>query len=413
MNNQDTLSQKAVLLWLSGVRLKDLQTLPEVEALRQQGVRVDLDPSPITGPLAQHFQALSGRSPASFGFFDALMPHNYHVVESTTGRGEVPKLLPDMLRGAGWQVKFEETPPSNLVVSMEQWVQNASAEKSCLIVKCGIDDAMNVPVPLPAVAQAIVCARAWVGEDGLFALFSDWQPVRVERFVNLNNFLAEMGVIELEEQGQSVNWSNSLAYFAGHGQLWLNLLGRDAQGAVHPQDEAEEVRETLVKALPARLRDPHTQKPVIERVYRKEEVYSGEYLFCAPDLVVLFAPGYAPSPSSTHVAFDQETLFAPGANEYANAGVHPSLVGGFLLASAPGLARSVAVAEHAPLTALVPSLLHALGVEYAGVEGTVVTSLFSPAYLERHPIRSNAGDQGLSEEEEELIINRLRDLGYL
>lgn len=413
MHNQDVLPHRAVLLWLSGVSLDALQTLREVEVLRQQGVLVNLDPAPITGPLTQHYQALAGCSPASFGLFDAQMPHNYQAVESTTGRGEMPKLLPDMLRSAGWQVQFEETQPSNLATSVEQWVQTAKADKACLILKCVVDDGTNVPALLPALAQSIVQVRAWVGENGLFALLSDWQPARVERFVNLNNFLAEMGVIELDEQSRSINWSNSLAYFVGHGQLWLNLLGRDAEGAVHPQDEAEEVRETLIKALPARLRDPRTQKPVIERIYRKEELYSGGYLFCAPDLVALFAPGYAPSPASTHLGFDQETFVVPGEGQYAGAGLHPSLVGGFLLASAPALVRSVAITEHAPLTALVPSLLHALGVAYADVEGSAVPSLFSPAFLEQHPIRSHTASDDLSEEDEELIINRLRDLGYV
>ena len=55
-------------------------------------------------------------------------------------------------------------------------------------------------------------------------LVSETHPAPVTRFVNLNNFLAEMGILERTEQGGDINWSNSLAYFAGHGQLWVNLL---------------------------------------------------------------------------------------------------------------------------------------------------------------------------------------------
>src|SRR5438132_11907778 len=99
-----------------------------------------------------------------------------------------------------------------------------------------------------------------------------------------------MGVIERDEQNGQVDWRGSVAYFAGNGQLWVNLLGRDAQGAVHPRVEYEEVRETLIKALPHKLRDVEAGVPVIERIYRKEELYSGDYLFCAPDLVVVFKP---------------------------------------------------------------------------------------------------------------------------
>ncbi len=412
MSNSDMEPQRAIILWLSGMRLGDIRSLPEVVSLSRHGALVELDPLPITGPQAQYFQMFSGCSPASFGFFDTLIPYNYVIKESLTGRSETP-LLPDRLRSAGWSVQYEETQFSNLVKSIQCWTQKVSTQECCLIVKCTVEDTENVQAFLLDIVQTLSYMQAWVGETGLLALLSDRQPAHVERFVNLNNFLAEMGVMELDEQSNQINWSNSLAYFAGHGQLWLNLLGRDAQGAVHPQGEAEEVRDTLVKALPAKLRDPQTGRPVIERVYRKEELYSGEYLFCAPDLVVLFAPGYAPSPRSALLDFDEEIFISPVGGEYASAGVHPSLVGGFLLASAPMLEPWVTAAEHAPLTSVVPTLLHALGVAYAGVEGSAIGSLFSPSYLENHPIRSVTGDEGLSEEDEELIINRLRDLGYV
>jgi len=265
----------------------------------------------------------------------------------------------------------------------------------------------------PTSAEALHIARSWVGETGLLAVLSDIQPARVERFVNINNFLAEMGVIERDEQNDLINWPNSLAYYVGHGQLWVNLLGRDPQGVVHPQQEYEEVRDTLIKALPAKLRDPETGAQVVERVYRKEELYSSEYLFCAPDLIIVFKPGYAPSPQSMHLEFDVETFLMPAAGELALAGVHPTVASGFLLASAPTLASGVSVLEHAPLTAVAPTLLHALSVVSADMDSPAVSALFSPSYLETHPIRTDVQNQGLSEEDEELVINRLRDLGYI
>jgi predicted AlkP superfamily phosphohydrolase/phosphomutase len=220
-----------------------------------------------------------------------------------------------------------------------------------------------------------------------------------------------MGVIEQGEQAGSINWSDSLAYYAGYGQLWVNLLGRDPQGAVHPQGEFEEVRDTLVNALPNKLRDPKTGASVIERVYRKEELYTGNYLFCAPDLVVVFKPGYAPSPHSTYINFDETTFTTPATDTTVMAGTHPASLRGFLLAAAPTLASSVSVSGQ--LLAVVPTILHALGVEYTNLDGTAIREVFSPSYLETHPIHSDADNQDLSEEDEELVINRLRDLGYI
>ena len=69
--------------------------------------------------------------------------------------------------------------------------------------------------------------------------------------------------------------------------------------------------------------------------------------------------------------------------------------------------------EHAPLMAVIPTLLHALGVEYVDMDSSAVSTLFSSDYLETHPIRSATLSQELSEEDEELIIGHLRDLGYV
>jgi hypothetical protein len=409
MNNTNAGTQQAIVLWLSGVEFRDIRALPEIEALLKQGAMVELEPSPITEPLLQHYQTLSGRLPEHFGFFDTLVPRNYAVVEESSGRGVTPKLLPDLLRTVGWTVRYEEVSLADLAASVQAWTTAIPASPACLIVKCTV----RRRVEGSDIAQALRLAQASVGQNGLLALLSDTHPVIVKRFVNVNNFLAEMGVIERDEQNGQVDWRGSVAYHAGHGQLWVNLLGRDAQGAVHPQGEYEEVRETLIKALPAKLRDAGTGEPVIERVYRKEELYAGEYLFCAPDLVIVFKPGYAPSPKSTHIEFDDATFTTPAAGTAVMAGVHPSALGGFLLASAPVLLRGVVAPERAPLTAVTPTLLHAAGVEYVDVDSPAVSALFSPAYLESHPIRSASHNQELSEEDEELIISHLRDLGYV
>src|SRR5436305_5830632 len=235
MSETDATMQKVAVLWLSGARLADIRTLPEVEKLLDAGAMVELDPLPITGLQAQHYQVLSGKSPASFGFFDTLVSRNYAVTEEVTGRGSSPKLLPDLLRTIGWTVTYEETGLPSLVSRLRDLIQSVSDSPSCLIVKCAVSADLK-ETDTSAIVQALQLAREWVGEAGLLALLSDRQPAVVERFVNINNFLADMGVIERDGQGGQVNWSDSLAYCAGNGQLLVNQLGRDPQGAVHPQD---------------------------------------------------------------------------------------------------------------------------------------------------------------------------------
>src|SRR5205085_10529911 len=125
MSHEQTNNERVVILWLSGIRLADIRSLPDVTALLERGALVELDPAPITGPLAQHYQVFSGKSPASFGFFDTLVARNYAVTKETTGRGSAPKLLPDLLRSVGWTVRYEETQPSGLVSRMQGLTQVA------------------------------------------------------------------------------------------------------------------------------------------------------------------------------------------------------------------------------------------------------------------------------------------------
>jgi len=407
VSKNEEVAQKAIVLWLSGIELGEISAIPEVKMLMKSGAIVELDSSPITGPKAQNYQVFSGRSPASFGFFDTLVPHDYSVVEENKGRGVDPKLLPDLLRTVGWTVQYEEKQLSELVTCIEQWISRTTSSSACLIVKC----VLEATIDAAPIVRAINLAHSWVGEAGLLALLSDTHPVIVKRFVNINNFLAEMGILELNEQDGQIDWLNSLAYFAGHGQLWINLLGRDAKGVVHPLDEYEEVRDSLIKGLPSKLLD--AKEPVIERVYRKEELFNSEYLFCLPDLVVVFKAGYAPSPQSTRLDFDTTVITTPANDTRVDAGVHPSSVKGFLFVSGPGVVQGISLKESSPLTSVVPTLLHALGVEFVDMETSAVSELFSTAYLEKHPIRYSMNDQELSEEDEERIINHLRDLGYV
>src|SRR5689334_21470196 len=130
MNNKTGGLEKAIILWLSGLRLADISTLPEVTKLKEHAVLVELDASPITGSLNQHYQILTGKEPSSFGFFDTLVPRDYHVIEESTGRGGVPKWLPDLLGSGGWTVRYEETQPAELAGCIERLTQSASSLSS-------------------------------------------------------------------------------------------------------------------------------------------------------------------------------------------------------------------------------------------------------------------------------------------
>jgi predicted AlkP superfamily phosphohydrolase/phosphomutase len=71
------------------------------------------------------------------------------------------------------------------------------------------------------------------------------------------------------------------------GMVRVNQAGRDYGGQI-PRAEASEVRERLVERLRA-LRDPRSA-PFVEKVFLREEVFSGPYVENAPDVLFLERP---------------------------------------------------------------------------------------------------------------------------
>jgi len=96
-----------------------------------------------------------------------------------------------------------------------------------------------------------------------------------------------------------VDWKNTKAYFLSEQSqgININLKDREPHGIVKPGFEYERLRDDIIREL-YRLRDPHTFKNVIDVVFRREELYHGDALEFAPDII--FAPRnyeYLPKPS--------------------------------------------------------------------------------------------------------------------
>jgi predicted AlkP superfamily phosphohydrolase/phosphomutase len=125
------------------------------------------------------------------------------------------------------------------------------------------------------------------------------------RAFHLNTWLLDHGYITLRDptrQGESefflnVDWTRTRAYGLGLNGLYINQLGREPYGMVSASDLPallEEIRQGLLE-----VRDPANDQPVVSRVYESAEVFSGEGLELAPDLIVGFHRGYRNSNESS------------------------------------------------------------------------------------------------------------------
>lgn len=83
-----------------------------------------------------------------------------------------------------------------------------------------------------------------------------------------------------------IDWNKTQAYFVSTNVqgINVNLMGREPQGTVAPGEEYENLRNKIIGEL-YRLKDPYTLENVIDEIYRKEDLFKGEYLDMAPDII--------------------------------------------------------------------------------------------------------------------------------
>ncbi len=113
---------------------------------------------------------------------------------------------------------------------------------------------------------------------------------------NVNSWLRDAGYLgppECTSITKDVNWSQTLAYGLGINGLYVNLKGRERDGTVEPGEQKEELLKELIGRLEA-FTDANN-RPVIRKVYRADEVYSGGATALAPDLIVGYYRGFRAS----------------------------------------------------------------------------------------------------------------------
>src|SRR5262245_1664245 len=142
----------------------------------------------------------------------------------------------------------------------------------------------------------------------VFIVMSDHGFHSFRRGVNLNTWLVQNGYMVFEGQVdvkasmndmflgrgkffQGVDWGKTRAYAVGLGQIYFNLRGREGQGIVSAGAEYKALQEEMAGRLLG-LKDPDTGEAVFADIYRRDDIYKGDYLQYAPDLQVGFHDGY-------------------------------------------------------------------------------------------------------------------------
>lgn len=209
----------------------------------------------------------------------------------------------------------------------------------------------------------------------------------------------------------AIDWTRTRAFASPIPQqgVFVNVRGRERLGVV-PPEELDAVKDDLVARFEA-LTAPDGRR-VTERVWRSEEVFHGDALDGAPDVLpVLAGHRYELDDELFHrEPFTDVSTMPRGVH-------HPD---GVVVVAGPGVRAGAALDAH--VMDVAPTLLYQAGLGVPeGLDGAVVTDAFEPGSLEDRPVQTvaplsstQASDVSpYSADEEAIIEESLRGLGYL
>jgi predicted AlkP superfamily phosphohydrolase/phosphomutase len=201
-------------------------------------------------------------------------------------------------------------------------------------------------------------------ENTLLIVLSDHGFGSFRRSFDTNTWLWQNGLLYLKDGRKpsddldglaSVEWSKTYAYAVGLGGIYLNLKGREREGILQEGTEADRVRNAIQSGL-REFPDAETQLPAIRSVARREDLYSGEHVGLAPDLLVNFHRGFRVSWQSALGGF-ADSLIQDNTRRWSGDHiVDPESVPGILFMN-----RALRH-NHAQIIDLAPTILNYLGV---------------------------------------------------
>ena len=211
----------------------------------------------------------------------------------------------------------------------------------------------------------------------------------------------------------NVDWARTRAYSRGnYGQIYVNLKGREPMGCVRPGKEYEDLRAALKRDLLS-TREPAGGERMFERVFFREELYSGPYVDEAPDIV--FLPRDMKYKALGTLDFTSNSFAFP---VYGNSGDH-RMEGIFLgVGDAFGEGRRV---DPLSILDIAPTVLHLLGLPVPkAMDGKVAKEILREDYLDRNPVEyadiellGRTGGRDLTAEDDADIKRRLEGIGYI
>jgi predicted AlkP superfamily phosphohydrolase/phosphomutase len=224
----------------------------------------------------------------------------------------------------------------------------------------------------------------------------------------------------------TLDWQNTRAFSLGidSTNIFVNLKGRFPEGIVEHGPEYEDLRTEIAERLGGLL-DTDTGEKIVARVFKREELYHGDALDKAPDLLVTWKD----FEYNTRRGYGREgEEFLGSSLEFSDVSYYSSLqksgthhVNGIFMANGPAI-RHMDSLEGARIIDLAPTVLYLLGESIPkDMDGRIIEEIIQDDFLATHSVRrSSTGDldketrpSSYNESEEAYIKEKLQGLGYI
>jgi predicted AlkP superfamily phosphohydrolase/phosphomutase len=264
-----------------------------------------------------------------------------------------------------------------------------------------------------------------VGPQAQVFMASDHGFTATTEVVRINAFLSQKGYLEWRPVGDSaaeqrrdatmfanLDWDKTLAYCRTPSSNGITIRVARGPGETGiPPAEYEAFRNRLIQDLEGFV-DPATGERIITEIHKREDVFPGNAMVDAPDLLlVLRDRGFVsiknidpvveprPEPAGTH---------------------HPD---GIFIAAGQGIVEGREIAPR-NIVDVGATLLYSAGLPVPeDLEGQVPQESFSATWLSEHPVRigpptqstgaSSSSTEDMSEDEKEKLMEQLQMLGYM
>ena len=223
----------------------------------------------------------------------------------------------------------------------------------------------------------------------------------------------------------TIDWQQTDAFSLGidSTNIFINVKGKFPEGIVEPGSEYETLRNEIAEKLSA-LEDPASGERMVQRVYRREELYHGNCVDKAPDLLATWKDfeyntrrGYGTEGDSL-LGSSLECSDVSDYSSLQKSGTHH--LKGIFIAKGPSIKNRASLAG-ARIIDLAPTILYLLGEPILGdMDGRIIEEIIQDDLLVTHPIRVDSvdmdeavGPSSYGEDEEQYIREKLRGLGYI